>query len=155
MRTFSDMGEGVYVKFVRRAQVVSGISYYLVPVEKAITARSCPSTEEVFLVEASSEGAQSDGGLTASSIADGQMFDSRWSHGSATLSGIVPDGVAKISLHYAATPLGRHAATVTATPVENVFVVSIPRAIINAALPTTIVWRSAEGSIIRTIHPRK
>jgi hypothetical protein len=47
--------------------------------------------------------------------------------------------------------------SVTARPVENVFVVRLPRSFMPQAFggttPDSIKWRAANGTVIRTIHP--
>jgi hypothetical protein len=79
---------------------------------------------------------------------------------STVLSGVVPDGVASVTLHFPARFGGAHPApplTVTAIAVENVFVVRVPRSFIAQAFggttPDSIKWRAADGTVIRTIHP--
>ncbi|HEY1775863.1 MAG TPA: hypothetical protein VGG41_06855 [Solirubrobacteraceae bacterium] len=73
------------------------------------------------------------------------------------VDGLVPDSVASLTLHYTAGPLGgfshKHAvaANITTKPVDNVFVAIVPRATGNA-LPSTITWRGASGTTIKTIH---
>jgi hypothetical protein len=79
---------------------------------------------------------------------------------STVLSGIVPDGVASVALHFPARFGGANPApplSVTVRPVENVFVVRVPRSFIPQAFggttPDSIKWRAANGTVIRTIHP--
>jgi hypothetical protein len=79
---------------------------------------------------------------------------------STVLSGVVPDGVASVTLHFPARFGGANPApplSVTARPVENVFVVRIPRSFIPQAFggttPDSIRWRAANGTVIRTTHP--
>jgi hypothetical protein len=74
--------------------------------------------------------------------------------GSATVvSGVVPDGVANVTLHYPpAAHAGRVAPvfTVTEHPINNVFVASLPRAFgVNS--PDKVTWRARNGRVIRTI----
>jgi hypothetical protein len=76
------------------------------------------------------------------------------------LSGVVPDGVASVTLRFPARLDATHPASsvsVTARPVENVFVVRVPRRVIPQAFggtaPVWITWRAANGTVIRTIHP--
>ena len=65
---------------------------------------------------------------------------------------VVPDGVAKVTLHY---PAGRASGyspkispdfTITTTPVGNLVVVTLPRS--NPLQQGTIIWRSADGRLI-------
>jgi hypothetical protein len=73
------------------------------------------------------------------------------------VAGIVPDGVASVTLHYNAGPLGGYshkhalAANVTTKAVNNVIVAIVPRPGGNA-WPSTITWRAANGKIIKTIR---
>jgi hypothetical protein len=76
--------------------------------------------------------------------------------GSATVvSGVVPDGVAKVTLHY---PSAAHASrtarafSVSDRPINNVFAASLPRAF-GVTAPDTITWRAANGSVIQVLHP--
>ena len=78
----------------------------------------------------------------------------------SVLSGVVPDGVASVTLHFPARLDGTHQASsvsVTARPIENVFVVRVPRRVTPQAFggsaPVWITWRAANGTVIRTIHP--
>jgi hypothetical protein len=72
------------------------------------------------------------------------------------VAGVVPDGVASVTLHYSAGPLGGYshkhvaAANITTKPVNNVIIAIVPRPTGNA-LPSTITWRAADGRIIKTI----
>ena len=73
------------------------------------------------------------------------------------VAGVVPDGVASVTLHYDAGPLGGYshkhvsAANITTKPVNNVIVVIVPRPTGNAS-PSTITWRAANGRIVKTIR---
>jgi hypothetical protein len=76
------------------------------------------------------------------------------------LSGVVPDGVASVTLHFPARVGGANPApplSVTARPVENVFVVRLRRSVIpqpfGGTTPDSIAWRAVNGTVIRTIHP--
>jgi post-segregation antitoxin (ccd killing protein) len=79
---------------------------------------------------------------------------------STILSGVVPDGVAAVTLDFPARLGGANPArtlSVTARPVENVFVLRLPRSFIppefGGTTPESIKWRAANGTVIRTIHP--
>jgi hypothetical protein len=76
------------------------------------------------------------------------------------LSGVVPDGVASVTLHFPARFGGANPKpplSVTARPLENVFVVRVPRSFIPQAFggttPDSIKWRTANGTVINTVHP--
>jgi hypothetical protein len=79
---------------------------------------------------------------------------------STVLSGVVPDGVASVTLHFPARLGGASPPpplSVTARPVENVFVVRVRRSFKPQAFGGTtadsITWRAANGTVIRTIRP--
>ena len=69
------------------------------------------------------------------------------------VSGIVPDGVATVTLHY---PPAAHAGkvapafTVTEHPIKNVFVASLPRPF-GVSSPDRVTWRTRNGRVIKTI----
>lgn len=64
------------------------------------------------------------------------------------VSGVVPDGVATVTLHYP-NGGGTHAKTVTARVVGNVFVSAT---FASSRLPSpTMVWRAANGTVVRTV----
>jgi hypothetical protein len=79
---------------------------------------------------------------------------------STILSGVVPDRVASVTLHFPARLVGANptpSLTVTTRPVNNAFVVRAGRGFIPQAFggitPDSITWRGASGTVIRTIHP--
>jgi hypothetical protein len=73
---------------------------------------------------------------------------------SATVTMVVPDGVAKVTLRYPAGPASGYsptispAFTVTTTPVNNLLVLTLPRS--SPLQRGTVVWRAANGHIIKT-----
>jgi len=73
-------------------------------------------------------------------------------------AGVVPDGVATVTLHYPAGKLGgfshRSGPALTATRhvVNNVVVISVERAGVQAIRAVTTTWRSADGATIKTFH---
>jgi hypothetical protein len=70
------------------------------------------------------------------------------------VSGVVPDGVATVTLHYPAASNGGGTAgafSVTTHPVNNVFVVRLPRTF-GVAAPDETTWRADDGSVIKTIR---
>jgi hypothetical protein len=90
------------------------------------------------------------GGGTASDISQQGTMSSYGANGTATLSGVVPDGVATITLRFSRTPAQGAAFTTTTRPINNVFVIRIPRAAPNA-FPQTILWHSAQRRLIKTL----
>ena len=69
------------------------------------------------------------------------------------LAGIVPDGVATVTIHYPAGD-GLRAVTASTKVVNNVFVTSITRAFGTRRLTPTILWRSASGRVLKTVPGR-
>ena len=74
--------------------------------------------------------------------------------------GVVPDGVASVTLHFPAQSGGANPApplSVTARPIKNAFIIRVPRSFIPQAFggttPDSIKWQAANGTVIRTIHP--
>jgi len=140
-------GEGVYVKFIRRARVVAGTTYYLVPVADG-PGPHCSAREGVSFatVEALGQG-------SGSPATVGEIEHGRWIGHSGVQYGVVPDGVQKVTLRYPARH--RLRATVTVTVLENVYVAKAPpaaRASVSPVLPKAVVWRSATGSVLERFH---
>jgi hypothetical protein len=78
----------------------------------------------------------------------------------AHLTGLVPDGVAKVTLEYPrVVPRGRwykptvyrRAYQVTLTVVDNVLSARVPRPPTDA-FPNRMVWRAADGAVVRTVR---
>jgi hypothetical protein len=147
------LGEGIYVNYIRHAATVDGAGYYLVPVQRALRAGGCPAAEEVLLVR-TEPGSVSSSGVTARGLLEGKDVGTRWFAGHSTVYGIVPDGVARVTIRYVGP--GRHRLiNVNARPVNNVFFVPVPAAVAGSALPvvpSAVVWRSRKGRVMKTIH---
>ena len=73
-------------------------------------------------------------------------------------AGVLPDGVATVTLRYPAGKLGGFshrsgpALTVTGHAVNNVLVISVERAGEQARVAVTTTWRAANGTVINTLH---
>lgn len=98
------------------------------------------------------------GGATAAAIEQGEDAGSGppGSSTSATITIIVPDDVAKVTLRY---PAGRASGyspkisppfTITTMPVDNLVVVSVPRS--NPLQRGTVIWQAANGHIIKRFN---
>jgi len=132
------LGAEVFVAYVRRARVVAGNTYYIVPTRYTDCglAGSAPKPFDGIDVEAIGvAGHRAYGGTTVAQIEQGRSGGAG-QPGSATASTLVlllPDGVARVKLHYAAgsangfTRVIAAPFTTTTTPVNNLIVVSIPR----------------------------
>jgi hypothetical protein len=98
------------------------------------------------------------GGATAAAIEQGQDAGSGppGSSTSATITMVVPDGVASVTLRY---PAGRASGyspqisppfNITTRPVENLLVVSVPRS--NPLQRGTVIWRAGNGHIVKRFN---
>ena len=179
----------VYIRYIRRARVVNGISYYIVPAAqvgpiappasvlnrcyaeeiqalknqlrnvsaslrastlkvgarlftqmRATSARQ-RATEGVVDLEWGSGGGGGGAGASPQTIEQHGSLDG---DGSAVY-GIVPSGVAAVTLEWPAQP------AVTAAVVNNMFVVRAPRSGRTPVPPPKIVWRAVDGRVIKTV----
>jgi hypothetical protein len=183
----------VYAGATRRALVVGGTSYYLVP-ERDDPAATVPSSrcltllaaalhralpripaslrartaaiqaafiaidrrlaargpQDVICVVTQSHNAGSTGcGTTVAQIQHGTSPDDQ----DGTFSAVVPDGVATVTLRFPSAQ-GRPARSVTATVHGNVYAVRVAGESSGASTATPVViWRSAQGHVIRTVTP--
>ncbi len=195
----------VYVRYVRRARVADGISFYLVPADKlghpplsTTAANRCygltvaalqaelptvPSAERaptrrygdaefavgrynletskvydgVFvLAERPGGGGSGTGGQSPATIRKtgvlgfGGPDPSLW-------YGIVPPGVETVTLRFAASGHRMHrmrAFSVTGNVINNVFALSASRRSAQRNWPTSSIWRSASGKVIKTVNER-
>ncbi|HUA49470.1 MAG TPA: hypothetical protein VMA77_29820 [Solirubrobacteraceae bacterium] len=186
-RSIPVWAQGAYVRYVRRARVVAGISYYVVPMVNAgVMNGTCAAQAQrrldrelptipaglrgvvrqlaehqianlgphqgVILVETGPNISGGFGGTPASAIKQTGIFGSDQTRDGARVVGLLPDGVASVQIIYTAargsdTP---KPFSITAPVVNNVMVVSVPRTG-EAALHGKMVWRAANGTVIRTI----
>ncbi len=154
---------GVFVHYIRLARVVDGSPYYIYP--GIVGGCGTGETPHEGIMELATNvdlghglrGGSGGGGATATAIEQGKDASSSGLPGSATSSMItmvVPDGVAKVTLRYPAgrasgySPKISPAFTTNTTPVGNLVVVTLPRS--NPLQHGTIIWRSADGRVIKT-----
>jgi hypothetical protein len=182
--------DGVYAGAARRARVLHGATYYLVPVrvypdagqptprcldaqlaavrralpsipaedrgstaafERALVAFdrrliSAPQSDGLCLVSHSRTAGSQECGITPAQLRTGVL---EGSDNGRTDSGIVPDGVASVTLRFPASRDGP-ARAVTGAVVGNVWVVSDPSP---AEGNPIVVWRAADGRTVHTINP--
>jgi hypothetical protein len=171
--TAADTGSGiigrgliraVFVHYIRRARVVAGSPYYLYPAVVGGCGTREKPREGVMMLATKVDlghgliGGSGGGGATAAEIEQGQLASSGppGSSTSATITMVVPDGVASVTLHYPAGPASGYSpkisppVTITTTPVENLVVVSVSRS--SPLQRGTAIWRAANGHIIKTIN---
>jgi hypothetical protein len=73
------------------------------------------------------------------------------------MDGIVASGVATVTLQFPASRRGSHRLpplSATADVVNNVFVIPIPTLFQRGGWPTTAIWRSASGNVIKSVDER-
>lgn len=184
-------GSVVYSRFIRRARVVDGVSYYLFPArvepppnavplrcypEQRAALRSLlvglPATKRDAIMRSGTQvlaqerlasvglptkpydGVEIVAGSGASCCEGVSSLAQQVSIGmdGQTAYGLVADGVAYVTLYYAATrsqdPLtiiAESTHTITATVINNMYVVDVGR----AGRPAAVVYRSANGTVIR------
>jgi hypothetical protein len=84
-------------------------------------------------------------GMTASDIESGHTISTGGPTGVGVVYGLVPDGVATVTVYY------RGAKPITVHAVGNVFIVPLGRRPPQDGFPLKMVWRSATGAVIQTI----
>jgi hypothetical protein len=152
-------GEEIFVRYVRRARVIGDRSYYLIPSVFSGCGVLKLTGEGITVWRQDGGGGGSGGGdADASEIEQGEAYasESVFTHTSITM--LVPDGVATVTLQYPAGRVGgfntHHAPAFTATAkvVGNVFVSTLPRGGMRLRAPMTMIWRAANGATVKTFH---
>jgi hypothetical protein len=117
-----------------------------------------PLRDGVFLYGLGPHGGAGGGGADAAEVKRRGVFVASGTKHGSVLSGIVPDGVATVTFNFpperpkSLQTSGRPTASITATVTNNVVVTTIPRSAENA-FSSTMIWRAADGTIVKTIHP--
>ncbi|MGD0455840.1 MAG: hypothetical protein ABSB69_19820 [Solirubrobacteraceae bacterium] len=159
------VGSDAFVHYIRRTRVVRGSPYYIYP---AILTGCVGHAHQGMMhlatnidLGAGAIGGTGGGGATAADIEQGWAVETGppGSSTSATITMIVPDGVASVTLRY---PAGRASGyspkisppfTITTTPVNNEVVVSVPRSAGGGAIhQADMIWRAANGHITKTFN---
>jgi hypothetical protein len=115
----------------------------------------------VFIVYSHAEGGGADGGQSPATIRRTGMlggFGGGIPHEPSTMYGIVPPGVATVTIRFPATHHGtRRLPPLDATGkvINNVFVIRVPSLFSRHGWPASEVWRSASGRVIKTVNERK
>ena len=155
-------GEQVFVHYIRRARTAFGRTWYVIPARF----NGCilgPPREGIILFGFGALGGGGGGGQTAAVIAQHGMWGLTSGGtgnpaGITYFHGVVPDGVATVTFHYPAGKVGGFSrqsggpVTVNAHVVNNVVVLSVPRAGEQATQAVTVTWRAANGKIIKTLN---
>jgi hypothetical protein len=161
-------GSQVFVKYIRRARVTPTGTYYVYPV-RATHCGQLPVSGESIVLSDVLKGCGpvpvgvtigSVGGLSAAQIEAGHALEYGGgcfrSLDTSLVSGIVPDGVATVTLIYPAGRVGGYshktapASSITADVVGNVVVMTVPRGGGNGRSWTTMTWGAANGTTIKT-----
>jgi hypothetical protein len=147
---------GVFVHYIRLARVLDGSPYYLYPaILGGCGTREAPR-EGIMELTRNVDLGHGLIGATATAIEQGKEASSGppGSATSSTVTMVVPDGVAKVTLRYPAgrasgySPKISPAFTITTAPVGNLVVATLPRG--NPLRHGTVIWRSADGRVIKT-----
>jgi hypothetical protein len=152
---------GVFVHYIRLARVVDGSPYYVYP--GIVGGCETRETPHQGIMELASKvdlghgltGGTGGGGATAAAIEQGKDASSGppASSTSSTVTMVVPDGVAQVTLRYPAgrasgySPKISPAFTITTAPVGNLVVATLPRS--NPLQRGEVIWRSAHGRVIK------
>jgi hypothetical protein len=157
----------VFVRYIRRTRVVSGSFFYIYPAILGECGTGQAPHEGIMDRATNVDlghgllGGVGGGGATAADIEQGRDVSTGppGSSTSATITMIVPDGVARVTLHY---PAGRASGyspkisppfTITTAAVNNEVVVRVPRTGGPEGVSgITMIWRSANRHVIKTFH---
>ena len=147
-----ESGQVVFVNYIRLVRRMSAaLTFYLMPVLAGCDARTSREGLDLFYVLSRGGRVLDTGGGGESTAAEikkeGMFIAGKFgpnSTGTPLIAGVVPDGVATITVHYPTT-------TVTAAAVNNVVVASVPHPGGPLQHPPLTVWRAANGHIIKTI----
>jgi hypothetical protein len=117
--------------------------------------------EGVFLLDVRANGPIGlDGGQSPSTIQQTGMLGGSGGGTPSTrtvMDGIVPSGVATVTLQFPATHYRGHqlpALNASGNVINNVFVIAIPTLFQRGGWPTAAIWRAASGKIIKTVNER-
>jgi hypothetical protein len=158
IQTAGFTGREVYARYIRRARVVSGVSYFVWPL--LVTAcgqlgKFARGRETMVIAHDGGGGGAGD----AATIEQGTtLAGGTGTFGQSTINGLVPDGVATVTLRYPAGKIGgfdrSHAAAFTTTVkiVGNLLVATIPRGGNRLTAPMTMIWRGADGHVVKTLN---
>lgn len=99
--------------------------------------------EGFFLLTRNARAVGDDGGASTAELAQHGLLDGNAGRpGRALMSGVVPDGVASVTLRY------RGARPLNAPVINNLFVAVPPR---NAGGLASVVWQAADGTIVKIV----
>ena len=154
--SFKSFGVEVFADYIRRAGVVAGTPYYVMPVLASGCGALRGGGSQTMMLWGGGGGS---GAGDAAEIEQGTALDGgSSSFGQSTANGLVPDGVTTVTLSYPAGKIGAFdhkqapVFTTTKTIVSNLLVATIPRGGSRLLAPMTMTWRAANGKIIKTFN---
>jgi hypothetical protein len=172
--TAADAGSGitaqgftsaVFVHYIRRARIVDGSPYYIYPAILGGCGTGEKAHEGIMQLAKNVDlghglvGGTGGGGGDAARIEQGREVGSGppGSSTSATITMIVPDDVASVTLHYGPGPASGYTKkisppfTITSPVINNELVVLLPRSVSLEGVPgVRMIWRTTNGHIIKT-----
>jgi hypothetical protein len=152
------------LRYFRRTRVVGGTSYYVYPAITGCLPGHFGLMDMAQPIDLGHGliGGDGGGGSSAAQIENAESASTGppGTDTSATITMIVPDGVASVTLRY---PAGRASGyspkvsppfTVTAPAIGNELVVTVPRSAGGGPIgnPTVMIWRNAQGRAVRSFH---
>jgi hypothetical protein len=158
---------GLYVDSVRFARAAFARAWYVwiasPPAQPHGSGNGCDRSVGVALWGLGGRGGGGTSGATPAQIESHGMWISIGGGTGADpartlFAGVVPDGVATVTLDYPAGKLGGFshrsgpALTATGHVVNNVVVISVERAGAQAIRMVTTTWRAADGATVKTFH---
>ncbi len=147
------LGREIFGEYIRRARVLAGSSYYVMPV--LYTGCGALKRGEGMMLATANGGG---GAGTATTIEQGTAYGTDGGFGHTTIETLVPDGLATVTLHYPTGKIGgfdrNHAPalTITGNVVGNLLIVTVPRAGNRLIAPMTMTWRAASGRTVKTFN---
>jgi hypothetical protein len=172
--TAADAGSGitaqgftsaVFVHYIRLARIVAGSPHYIYPAILGGCGTGEKAHEGIMELAKNVDlghgliGGTGGGGASAADIEQGKDVGSGppGSSTSETITIVVPDGVATVTLHYGPGPASGYtkkispAFTITSPVINNELVVLLPRSVSLEGVPgVRMIWRAANGHIIKT-----
>lgn len=173
--TAADAGSGitaqgftsaVFVHYIRRARVINGSPYYIYPAILGGCGTGEKAHEGIMDLAKNVDlghglvGGTGGGGASAEDIEQGRDVE-RGAPGSSTsetITMVVPDRVATVTLHYGPGPASGYTKkisppfTITSPVINNELVVLLPRSVSLEGVPgVRMIWRAANGRIIKRL----
>jgi hypothetical protein len=157
----------VFVHYIRRTRVVSGSPHYIYPAVLGGCGTGQRAHEGIMDLATHVDlgdgifGGDGGGGATATEIEQGKDVGTGppGSSTSATITMVVPNGVANVTLRYPAGPASGYSRkisppfTITTAAVNNEVVVNVPRSGGPEAIRgITMIWRAPNGHIIKIFN---